>query len=80
MQLYPKYVYFLVSFRKGDILCVYALLCIVCMYVCQSFESMYECPLEKEIATTPVFLPGKSHGQRSLVGYSPWHRKELEVT
>ena len=24
--------------------------------------------LEKEIATTPVFLPGKSHGQRSLVG------------
>ena len=22
--------------------------------------------------TTPVFLPGKSHGQRSLVGYSPW--------
>ena len=21
---------------------------------------------------TPVFLPGKSHGQRSLVGYSPW--------
>ena len=28
-------------------------------------------PLEKEMATTPVFLPGKSHGQRSLVGYSP---------
>ena len=24
----------------------------------------------------PVFLPGKSHGQRSLVGYSPWGRKE----
>ena len=22
---------------------------------------------------TPVFLPGKSHGQRSLAGYSPWH-------
>ena len=29
---------------------------------------------------TPVFLPGESHGQRSLVGYSPWHRKELDVT
>ena len=27
------------------------------------------------MATTPVFLPGKSHGQRILVGYSPWgHR------
>ena len=25
---------------------------------------------------TPVFLPGKSHGQRSLVGYSPWDYKE----
>ena len=23
----------------------------------------------------PVFLPGKSHGQRSLVGYSPWSHK-----
>ena len=27
---------------------------------------------EKEIQPTTVFLPGKSHGQRSLVGYSPW--------
>ena len=29
---------------------------------------------------TPVFLPGKSHGQRSLVGYSPWGRKESDMT
>ena len=28
---------------------------------------------------TPVFLPGESHGQRSLVGYSPWDGKELDV-
>ena len=28
-----------------------------------------EDPLEKQTATSPVFLPGKSHGQRSLVGY-----------
>ena len=28
--------------------------------------------LEKEMATTPVFLPGKSHGQGNLEGYSPW--------
>ena len=33
-----------------------------------------EDPLKKE--PTPVFLPGKSHGQRSLVGYSPWGHKE----
>ena len=29
---------------------------------------------------TPVFMPGKSQGQRSLVGYSLWGRKELDTT
>ena len=29
---------------------------------------------------TPVFLPERSHGQRSLVGYSPWGHKELDMT
>ena len=29
---------------------------------------------------TPVFLPGESHGQRSLVGYSPWDHKESDRT
>ena len=29
---------------------------------------------------TPVLLPGKSHGQRSLVGCRPWGRKELDTT
>ena len=28
----------------------------------------------------PVFLPEKSHGQRSLVGYSPWGHRELDMT
>ena len=28
----------------------------------------------------PVFLPGKFHGQRSLAGYSPWGREELDMT
>ena len=27
-----------------------------------------------------VFFPGESHGQRSLAGYSPWGRKELDMT
>ena len=40
----------------------------------------WEEPLEKEMATHSVFLPGKSHGQRSLVGYSPWGRKESDTT
>ena len=29
---------------------------------------------------TPVLLPGKSHGQKSLVGYSPWGRSESDMT
>ena len=29
---------------------------------------------------TPIFLPGKFQGQRSLVGYSPWGCKELDLT
>ena len=29
---------------------------------------------------TPVLLPGKSHGQRRLVGCSPWGREELDMT
>ena len=33
-------------------------------------------PLEKEMAPTPVFLPG----QKRLVGYSPWGRKESDTT
>ena len=31
----------------------------------------WEDPLEKEMQSTPVFLPGEFHGQRSLAGYSP---------
>ena len=32
------------------------------------------------MASSPVFLPEKFHGQRSLVGYSPWSCKELDTT
>ena len=37
-------------------------------------------PWRKKWQPIPVFLPGKSHGQRSLVGYSPWGCKELDTT
>ena len=30
--------------------------------------------------STPVLLPGKSHGRRSLVACSPWDREELDMT
>ena len=32
------------------------------------------------MATTPVFLPGKSHGEKRLMGYNPWGHKETDMT
>ena len=37
-------------------------------------------PWRRKWQPTPVFLPGESHGQRSLVGYGPWGRKESDMT
>ena len=37
-------------------------------------------PWRREWQPTPVFLPGESHGLRSLAGYSPWGHKELDMT
>ena len=37
-------------------------------------------PWGRKWQPTPVFLPGKSHGHRSLVGYSPWGCKESDTT
>ena len=39
-----------------------------------------EDPLEKEMATHSCILAWRIHGQRSLVGYSPWGHKELDTT
>ena len=40
----------------------------------------WEDPLEKNMAPTPVFSPGESHGWRSMVGYSPRGRRESDTT
>ena len=37
-------------------------------------------PWRRKWQPTPVVLPGKSDGRRSLVGYIPWGRKELDTT
>ena len=37
-------------------------------------------PWRKTWQSTPVFLPGESHGQRRMVGHSPWCHKELDMT
>ena len=37
-------------------------------------------PWRRAWQPTPVFMPGESHGQRSLVGYTPWGYKESDKT
>ena len=39
-----------------------------------------EDPLEEAWQSTPVFLPGEFHEQRSLAGYSYWDHKESDMT
>ena len=44
------------------------------------FTGFYRIDQRRQWQPTPVLLPGKSHGWRSLVGYSPWHREESDTT
>ena len=37
-------------------------------------------PWRRKQLPTPVFLPGESHGQRTLAGYSPWGHRESNMT
>ena len=46
---------------------------------CGGIELKDNHTLEKEMAMHSDILPGKSHGQRSLAGYSPWSRKESDT-
>jgi len=42
--------------------------------------SVGKIPWRREWLPTVVFLPGESHGQRSLASYSPWDLKEVDMT
>ena len=53
-------------------------------YTCQCIRHRFypwveKIPWRRKWQPTPIFLPGKSHGQRSLAGYSPWVAKELDT-
>ena len=53
--------------------------------VCQSRRHTFDpgvgkIPSRRKWQPTPVFLPGESHGQRSLAVYSPWGLTELDMT
>ena len=60
----------------------------VCVCVCVSVHVywptldswVWKIPWGREWKYTPVFLPGESHGQRGLAGYSPWGHKESDRT
>ena len=45
-----------------------------------SIPEVRKIPWRRAWQLTPIFVPGEFHGQRSLVGYSPWGRKELGMT
>ena len=49
-------------------------------YEMQVWSLGWEDPLEEGMATHSSILFGKSHGQRSLAGYSPWGHKESDTT
>ena len=42
--------------------------------------SVMKIPWSRKWQPTPVSLPGESHGQKSLTGYSPWGHKESDVS
>ena len=46
---------------------------------CPQFVELFATSIDV-MAVHSGTMPGKSHGQRSLVGYSPWGRKELDTT
>ena len=47
---------------------------------CRFDPSVGKVPWRRARQPTPVFLPGRFLGQRSLVGYGPWDLKELDMT
>ena len=55
-------------------------------YQCRRYKrrrfipSVWKIPWSKKWQSTPAFLPGKFHGQRSLIGYNPWGCKESDTT
>jgi len=48
--------------------------------IVNEFDTIFEDPWSRKWQPTPVFLPGESHGQKSLVGYSPRGHKESDKT
>ena len=63
---YKCYVHGVGRIKRDNALCRYGI------EVSLNISQCIYITMEREIATTPVFLPGESHGQRSLAGYRLW--------
>ena len=50
------------------------------VFVTEIITGLYSCYIGEGNGNPLVLLPGKLHGWRSLVGYSPWGRKESDTT
>ena len=70
----PFFFFFLVF--SPSIKCYWLNICttFLCIYTSHDYNSL------RRWHPTPVLLPGKSHGRRSLVGCSPWGREESDTT
>ena len=50
-----------------------------CIFRAGFYPWVRKIPWRRKWQPTPAFLPGEFHGQRSLVGYSPWGHKKLDM-
>ena len=76
-ELFPMWLQ--ISFTLGASLVAKTVKHLPTMQETQAQSLGREDPLEEEMAPTPVLLPGKPHGWRSLVGCSPWGHKESDM-
>ena len=72
-----------VVFPQEILIAELAVACSFCLHLIGSKESacwVRKTLWRREWLPTPVFSPGEFHGHRSLAGYSPWDRKESDMT
>ena len=66
--------------ERDDAACFYPCPASLCLLPVDYFCFFLAVPWRRKWQPTPVLLPGEFHGLRSLVGYSPWNRKESDTT
>ena len=66
--------------KKGNSFCTWGSLSFRIVVLLYSFQQIQKIFTHYLLQPTLVLLPGKSHGWKSLAGYSPWRHKELDMT